>query len=181
MSSHRIPDLSERFIYFNDDVLLYRSCTPADFFDDRGRCIIYPDRRDVVWDESDAAYDVGVNAAARNSSRLLEAAFGYRIEKRLDHTPHALRKSVIEELWERFPKELEAVSAQPFRHPDTVTLTSCLAQHYGLCTGRAVAMSEPHLAYFKVKKKRGSSYKLAYKLLRELVWRDWSTASNAPQ
>ena len=165
---HRIPGLAEHFVYFNDDVLLYRPCTAADFFDQQGRSVVYLDRRPVVWDEAEPGYSVGVNAAARNSSKLLEATLGYRIERRIDHTPHALRRSVLEEIWKRFPDELEALSAQPFRHPGTVALTSCLAPHYGLCTGTAVSVSDARLVYLKVKKKRRSSLKLARKLLREL-------------
>ena len=118
-----------------------------------------------MWGESDPSFDVGVNAAARNSSRLIEELGGPRIRKRVDHTPYALRKSLLEELWVRFPNELEAVSSHPFRHPGTVTLTSCLAQHYALHTGAATPIRECHLRYVKVKKKRRSSpYELAYRL-----------------
>jgi len=168
---HRIPGLSEHFLYFNDDVMLLRPTTPADFFDEEGRCIVYLDRRDVVWCDADRCYDLPVNAAARKSSRLLEEAFGYRISKRVDHTPYALRKSVIEEIWERFPDELEFLSSQPFRHPDSVTLTFCLAPHYGICTGRAVATRERSLSYIKVKKKRASSLVLIVRLLRLMFTR----------
>jgi hypothetical protein len=165
---HRIPNLSERFLYFNDDIMLSRPTTRSDFFDEEGRSIVYMDRREVVWCDADPCYDLPVNAAARKSSRLLEDAFGYRVETRVDHTPYALRKSVIEEIWKRFPEELEFLSSQPFRHPDTVTLTFCLAPHYGLCTGTAVAVREQNLTYIKVKKKLSPIYPLGFQLLREL-------------
>jgi hypothetical protein len=168
---HRIPGLSENFLYFNDDIMLRRPTMPSDFFDEQGRCIVYLDRRDVVWCDADRSYELPVNAAARKSSRLLEEAFGYRISKRVDHTPYALRKSVIEEIWERFPDEVEFVSSQPFRHPDSVTLTFCLAPHYGICTGTAVATNERSLSYIKVKKKPGSLPLLALKLLRQVFER----------
>jgi len=166
---HRIPGLSERFIYLNDDFLFNRPTTPADFFDAEGRCIVYLDRRTVVWDTSSPRYGVGVNAAARNSSELLEKAFGYRIENRVDHVPYALRRSVLEEIWARFPNALEAVSRQPFRHPDTITLTSCLAQHYGLCTGTSTAETSSHLTYIKVKKMPLSPVLIGIRLLWQLL------------
>lgn len=166
---HRIAGLSERFIYLNDDVMLCRPTTPADYFDERGRCIVYLSNNSVVRDESDKNFDLPVNSAARNSSRLLEGEFGYRIDARLDHVPYAIRKSVLGELWERFPEELEALSAQPFRHPDTVTLTYCLAPHFALCTGRAVAVTEPSSSYIKVKKKRWSTFKLGGRLFWQLA------------
>jgi len=33
----RIRDLSERYVYFNDDILLVQQCTEGDFFDPRAR------------------------------------------------------------------------------------------------------------------------------------------------
>ena len=166
---HRIPGLSERFLYFNDDVLLARSTTAADFFDDEGRSLVYLDPRLVVWDESSPHYDRPVNTAARNSSRLLEAALGHRIEERLDHVPYALQKSVLEEVWERFPEELERLSASPFRHPDTVTLTYSLAPHYAIQTGRAVAVHARHSSYVKVKRRFSSSLRLSVRLAWEAL------------
>ena len=168
---HRIRGLSERFLYFNDDVMLARPTTPADFFDDEGRCIIYLGQREVVWEKSSPHYDLSVNSAARNSSRLLQASFGYRIERRLDHVPYALNKSVLEEVSKRFPDHLERLSARPFRHPDSVTLTYSLAPHYGICTGTAVAVTEPHSTYIKVKKKRASSLVLIARLFRQMFKR----------
>ena len=35
---HRIPDLSEQFIYFNDDTFLGGPVSPSDFFSDQGEC-----------------------------------------------------------------------------------------------------------------------------------------------
>ncbi len=80
-------------------------------------------------------------------------------------------ESLMEELWERYPEALQAVSSYPFRHPDIVTPTFCLAPHYGICTGTAVAVTEPHSTYIKVKKKRRSSFKLGFRLLRLLFGR----------
>ncbi len=172
---HRIPGLSERFLYFNDDFMLAGPCTPADFFDAEGRPIVYLDRREVIWDESHQSYELPVNATARSTSRLLERDFGYRIQKRVDHVPGALRRSLLAELWERYPTELDAASRHPFRHSNTITPTCCLSPHYALCTGKAVAITEPHLTYVKVKRKRWSSLKLAARLLRALYRRSRST------
>jgi len=162
---HRIPGLSERFLYFNDDVLLARPTTPDNFFDEDGRCLVYLNGRKVVWDEASPHYDRPVNTAARNSSRLLEAAFGYRIERRLDHVPYALCKSVLEEVWRHFPNDLDLLSSHRFRHPETVTLTYSLAPHYAICTGRARTIEEQHSTYVKVKRHPFSSALLSLRLL----------------
>ena len=36
---HRIPDLSERFVYFNDDMFVSGPSVPEDYFDGRGRSV----------------------------------------------------------------------------------------------------------------------------------------------
>jgi hypothetical protein len=164
---HRIPGLSERFVYFNDDVFLAKPCSERDFFDEQGRCVVYLDQRGVVWNEADRGYGRPVSSAARNNSRLLEKTFGFRIEKRVDHTPHALRRSILEEIWERWPDELEATSSHCFRHSEDLSLTSSLAQFYGLCTGRAVSVSEVQLSYIKVKRRSRAWLRQAARLLRQ--------------
>jgi hypothetical protein len=168
---HRIPGLSERFLYFNDDVLLSAPATPDSFFDEAGRARVYLDHRRVVWDPSDPRYEVSVNVGARSSSRLLEELGADRIEYRVAHTPYALSRTLLDELWCRFPKELEAASAHPFRTPGTVTPTSSLAQYYGFLTDRAIASETSQLTYFKVKKKPWSPQLLAWRLLRHRLSR----------
>ncbi|MCH2170383.1 stealth conserved region 3 domain-containing protein [Myxococcota bacterium] len=149
---HRIPELGEHFVYFNDDVLLSAPSVEADFFDPQGRSLVYLDTRRVARRPGGLGYDLPVNVAARNCSRLLESEFDFRVERRIDHVPQALRRSILEELWARFPAELAATSSHAFRHPEDLSPTSCLAQYYSLCTDRAVTISERHLTYIKIKK-----------------------------
>ncbi len=168
---HRIPGLSERFIYLNDDIMLNTPVTESHFFDREGRCVVYLDERKVVWDPDAPHYERCVSAGARNSSRLIEEIGGPRIECRVDHTPYALRRSLLAEIWERFPKQLEAVSSHAFRSARTLSPTSSLAQYYALYTDRAVAVHEPHLAYFKVRKKPWTPYWLGARLLMHYITR----------
>ena len=42
---HRIPDLAERFLYFNDDMFLGAPTQPSDFFTTGGRAVIRTGRR----------------------------------------------------------------------------------------------------------------------------------------
>ena len=167
---HRIEGLSERFIYFNDDVLLCRATTPADYFDAAGRPLVYLDRRDVVWDAGDAAFDRPVNSAVRNSSRLLESLGHARIQKRIDHVPYALRRSVMGEIWDRFPEALEASSSHPFRNPRDVKLTSALFQYYLLAQDKAVAIERRSASYVKLTARSFA----VLRLLAELALHLWN-------
>jgi hypothetical protein len=166
---HNIPGLSEYFLYLNDDVFFRAATTAADFFDDQDRCIFYLDRRKVQWRKNGLHYDHPVSCAARNNSRLLEKTFSHRITRRLDHVPHALRRSTLEEIWKRYPKELDATSSHRFRNADDLSMASSLAHYYGLCTNTAIAVETCHSTYLKIKKWPLSSYVLGAELLRQYL------------
>jgi hypothetical protein len=82
--------------------------------------------------------DAPVNAAGKNNRRLIQAAFGRVLTRKMMHTPHPSRRSVLEEIEDRFPAELAATASHQFRHPEDVALLSSLQQYYGYLTGRAV-------------------------------------------
>jgi hypothetical protein len=157
---HRIEGLSERFIYVNDDILLCAETTASDYFDAEGKPLVYLDRREVVWDPDDRTYDRPINSAVRNSSLLLESLGYDRIQHRIDHVPYALRRSVLQELWELFPSELEQTSSHPFRDPQDVKLTSALFQYFTLARGEAVAIEEPSSSYIKIQERPLASLRL---------------------
>ena len=77
--------------------------------------------------------------AGWNNRRLLQEAFGVMILSTLLHTPHAHRRSLLEEIEERFPEEIARTAHSPFRSDTDVSMLSSLAQHYGLVTGAAQA------------------------------------------
>jgi hypothetical protein len=148
---HRIEGLAEHFLYLNDDFLLSSPSRPEDFFDAYGRSVVYVDHRDVAWDPLDPRYDEPAQCAARNNSRWLEERYGLRIRNRIDHAPYALRRSVLEEIWQWIPEALDATSGHRVRHPDDISLASSFAPWFAACTGRAILETDPHATYIKLK------------------------------
>ena len=135
---HRIPDLAEHFIYLNDDMLLARPLAPDRFFDTAGRFAVFTSRHLVgLARAGNPAY---VTAALHNR-RLLEDALGLTLTHHLAHAPYPQRVSVLVEVAERFPDEVDATSHAPFRSETDVSMLSSLAQHYGLATGSAYEAS----------------------------------------
>ena len=133
---HRIPGLAEHFLYLNDDVFLGRPVAPELFFTPGGLARFFPSR---------AAVDAGprrpddppVNSAAKNNRRLIQEAFGRVLTRKMMHTPHPSRRSVITEIEERFGDDVAATASHQFRHPDDISLLSSLQQYYAYLTGRA--------------------------------------------
>jgi hypothetical protein len=134
---HRIPGLSEHFLYLNDDVFLGRPVVPELFFTPGGLARFFPSTA-LVDSAPPRRGDAPVNAAGKNNRRLIQASFGRVLIRKMMHTPHPARRSVIAEVEDRFPTEIAATAGHQFRHPDDISLLSSLQQYYGYLTGRAV-------------------------------------------
>ncbi|MEU8814050.1 stealth family protein [Actinoplanes sp. NPDC048796] len=133
---HRVPGLAEHFLYLNDDVFLGRPVPPEMFFTPGGLTRFFPSGARV-----DAAPrrpgDTPANSAGKNNRDLIRDTFGRVLTRKMKHTPHPSRRSVLAEIELRFAEEVEATSAHQFRHPEDIALLSSLQQYYAYLTGRA--------------------------------------------
>ena len=133
---HRIPGLGEHFLYLNDDVILGRPVAPTMFFTPGGLTRFFPSSA-LVDSAPRTPDDAPVNSAGKNNRRLIQEAFGRVLTRKMMHTPHPSRRSVIAEIEQRFAEHVEATAAHQFRHPDDISLLSSLQQYYAYLTGRA--------------------------------------------
>jgi glycosyltransferase involved in cell wall biosynthesis len=134
---HRIPGLSERFLYLNDDVFIGKRLPPKRFFDEAGRTLIFPSPTRVPFPDEEP--DDPYFGASRNNQRLLSERFGVTATHGFLHTPHALRRSVLQELAEEFPAEFAKTKGSRFRSMEDISVAASLAHHYGRARGHAVA------------------------------------------
>jgi len=74
--------------------------------------------------------------AAANTRRLLARDFDVQISHSMLHTPYPHRRSVLEEMDQRYASEFERTRASRFRVGDDVSVLSSFAQHYGWLTQR---------------------------------------------
>lgn len=131
---HRIPGLSEHFLYFNDDMFLARPLEPTRFFAPAGSFAAFVSQSPVGLEGRD---DRPFVAAAINGRELLRERFGVTLTQMLTHLPYPLRVSVMEEMCEEFREAIDRTAHNRFRAATDVSPTSSLAQYYGLATGRA--------------------------------------------
>ncbi|GIE84112.1 exopolysaccharide phosphotransferase [Actinoplanes regularis] len=134
---HRIPGLAEHFLYLNDDVILGRPVTPDLFFTAGGLTRFFPSPS-LVDLAPRGPGDRPADSAAKNNRRLIRETFGRVPTRKMMHTPHACRRSVLAELEERFAEQVRSTAGHQFRHPDDVSMLSSLQQYYAYLTGRAV-------------------------------------------
>ncbi|WP_333499213.1 stealth conserved region 3 domain-containing protein [Kluyvera sp. CHPC 1.2972] len=137
---HNINNLSEHFIYFNDDVVLGQPCLKSDFFDDIGRSISYYESYGMVYDGSIRENIPDYMKASINSCRLLKKiAPEYSARNLTRHVPHALKKSVLQRIDECFNVDINRTRHSKIRSDTDVNLTSFLYHHYSFITKESVS------------------------------------------
>lgn len=100
---HFIPNLEEKFVYFNDDMIINKSCGPEDFFKN--------DKCNIL--SKSTKKDVGQNTwynCQYNGCKLINNLLGIEEEERIWHIfPHTvtpLRKSLCERVFEQLKDEI---------------------------------------------------------------------------
>jgi hypothetical protein len=143
---HRIPGLSDHFIYSNDDMFIGRPLRPEVFFSPGGISrFIEADTRIGLGDNDPARS--GFENSARVNRALLRERFGRVITRHLEHAATPLTRTVIEEMEQVFDAEFTATAASPFRAKDNISVTNSLYHYYGLLTGRAVQNTGSNVLY----------------------------------
>lgn len=132
---HRIGNLAEKFIYFNDDVFLMKEVTEEDFFSKNGQikaCLSEWEAPagDIV--EGESAYI----SVWKNTNELLNQNFKDEKRIRLAHAPFALTKSFIEEVESEIDDVFDLVSSHRFRDSNDFALTNGLIQYWGYYNDR---------------------------------------------
>ncbi|MBM7768249.1 Stealth CR1 domain-containing protein [Glutamicibacter nicotianae] len=134
---HRIPGLSEYFLYFNDDVMLTRSIDPELFFYPSGISKVFWSKAKI---DSQLAnpLDNASTIAAKNAREAITARGHLSFSRKFYHTPAALRKSVCEEIETEFSTLSTQTRHAQFRSVNDVALAGSFYFNYGLSTGNCV-------------------------------------------
>lgn len=142
-SIHRIPDLSERFIYLNDDLFLGEHFSVGHLFSDDGRFKIYFD------DETGQSAHQDPHAwhcihAAISKSILAQAVDDYvHYDVGFAHTPRAFSTSAIHQFERLFPEAYASARAEVFRACKTPSVLVDMHQRWLHTTGSASIASAP--------------------------------------
>lgn len=134
---HRIPGLAEQFIYLNDDVFFGRPVRPQMFFTHGGNSRVFLSRHRVDSGPP-LADEPPVSSAGKNNRALIEREFGRFLAQKTKHTPHAARRSVLEEIERRCPEEVLGTAGHQFRHSADISMVSSLQHYWAYLTNRAV-------------------------------------------
>jgi hypothetical protein len=134
---HRIPGLSEQFIYMNDDVFLSSVVHPESFFEVNGIARIFLSKSMIPFCSENRS-DIASEWGAINANRLLYEFCGATMPYKTKHTPIPLRRSLLASLESRYPKHFEGLRRRPFRTKDDLAPTSSLHAYFGMAEGLVV-------------------------------------------
>ncbi|MEO3820920.1 stealth family protein [Plantactinospora sp. B24E8] len=134
---HRIPGLSEHFIYVNDDMFFGRPLQPDTFFHANGISKFFPSPAQLDVGPA-TIHDAPVTAAGKNNRRHIQEHFGRTITQKMRHVPYPLRKSVLEEIERNLTAEVAGTATHQFRHPEDLSIPSSLQHYWSYFSGRAV-------------------------------------------
>ncbi len=119
---HRIPGLSRRFLYFNDDVFLGRSVRPGDFFLEEGGQRVFLQDTPLPGDQRQGS---ARDRACAHTGSFLTRLWGEPLEPRLlpAHTPQPYDRDVLCRLETLLPDEFRRTRSHRFRSGDDLVLS----------------------------------------------------------
>ena len=157
---HRIPGLSERYFYFNDDVFFGAPVNVDDWFWPGGVYVAWSDDPEVT-DEALRTDATSLDNACRLSSQWLSAkaaapagtdeCLGRQIDphytntfRTFAHSPRPLLKSLLLELEREAPELFASVRSTVFRSWDKPTIVSDFVLRWALAHGVAKTRDYRH-------------------------------------
>jgi hypothetical protein len=148
----RIPDLSENFVYFNDDVFLIRPTKPTDFFVDNN-IVAHGDWRSIFFDQLLSLIKPKKNGHKRFGFKdgMIRAAKTLGISPyyfHLDHTPHPQKKELLEQFYSKNPEIFLKNISYRFRNSAQFN-PQALSYMLGFKTGKSIKKKETRYLYLK--------------------------------
>lgn len=157
---HLIKDLSEHFIYFNDDVFAARKLLPGHFFRSENISSLFISKKNLI-DMSLRGVLTPTLSASMQSRRLIQSKFSKLIDTPLVHSYVPLTKKNYEHVWQDFNKEIHSFLGNKFRTNNDLNLATFLVPWYSYVCGRATPVRDI-CYYFNV---RSAAAKDFYKSL----------------
>ena len=134
---HRIPDLAEHFVYFNDDMFLGNACEKSLFFRQGGRIRVSRHGR-LPLRAKNANRDEMYIGGQRHARSLLASEFGSAYTFRPNHQAKPYTKGLLIAAEKRWPNIAEANSRSRFRAASDVAMNMGVWNNFAAATRRGV-------------------------------------------
>lgn len=146
---HLIPGLSNRFYYFEDDMLLMARDLPHIMQSANGPPYVFMRQMQTrTLAQLDAQTDSPWNLAMATATAALNQRFALRPRHHVAHGPQLIDRQVFQAMIEAFPELIETTRQSRFRAAGTVP-PEYLYPHFALETGAAIAASRSQARHFE--------------------------------
>lgn len=122
---HKIPGLSENFLYFNDDVFVARPLPKEHFFHSNGIASIFVADKSLVAMQKKGILTPTLSAS-QNSINLLQKHYHVGIDSPLVHTYMPLKRSVFERAWQIYHDDIVAFLPNKLRTNEDLNMATFL-------------------------------------------------------
>ncbi|RKS19544.1 Stealth-like protein [Arthrobacter sp. AG1021] len=133
---HHIKNLSEHYIFMNDDVMFGQQVSPSDFFTPSGIALVSTSNNRRPFGKPSVHDEPHINLT-RNIRNLIDQEFGITVSRAIKHTPHPQIKSVHFEMEKKFLKSYRHTWSSKFRHHEDIVADQ-LHHYYAQIIGKAV-------------------------------------------
>lgn len=146
---HRIPGLSQSFIYFNDDVFAARSLHKNHFFRGNGLASLFLANKSLDAMRVRGTQTPTLSASMRGRA-LLHHIYGIEVDVPLVHTYVPLQKKFFELVWSRHEPDIRKFMGNRFRGNSDLNLATFLVPWTAYLEGGAVPATDV-CYYFNVR------------------------------
>lgn len=153
---YKIPNLSEHYIYFNDDVMLTRALDPSYFFTSSGLAKLFITNSKLPNGNKNSK-DTPTQWASKNSRKLLYSETGFWVDFMFAHTFHPQRKSVHEKMEELWHQQLNECRKNRFRDISDINASTFLHHHFAILIGKAIA-TRTKCIYFNIRSPQAEQF-----------------------
>lgn len=137
----KIPGLSERFIYFNDDVFVARPLPVGHFF--RGGDIASLFLSEKSLSEMNKGQNITPTlSASLRVSKIFEHDFSMKLDTPLVHTYVPLTKSMFESVWFEYEQDIIPFLGNKFRTNNDLNMATFMVPWFAFIKGRALPVRD---------------------------------------
>lgn len=143
---HKIPGLSDTFIYLDDDILFLSPVSRDDLISPEGRHYVFQDRHWAPHYRTPAERrgQKPWNLALSASNGLLDGLYGAARRRQVNHVPLVIERRSWQEMLDLFPEAVVATRGSRFRAEGNIAV-EFLYPYFLLAQGRAEMASPERL------------------------------------
>ena len=153
---HKIPNLADNFIYFNDDFFVSRELSISHFFRSNGHASLFSSSKSILA-MNEKGRRTATLSACNNVNRIFEKEFNVNYDNTLVHTYVPLKKKYYNIAFDLFGDEIRSFLTNKFRSVHDLNLATFLVPYLQYYFGEASPNIDVSI-YFNIRSPSAQSF-----------------------